>query len=203
MRWARPASPGPTAQSSGSGRDGHRQRDEVTRGHGRRAAHDHERAEQVFDLLGRLRRARARATDHATEEPAGSVDTDEAHNAGTCGFANLGEQLRPEGTLALLHAAALAGDLRTNLLARLVPQARRTRRRERLHLQRRLGVVETDSDDALRLLFDLEAKVQALARQHLDATDVDVGANRVRLRRVEGATVGAVGRRRLLRLEVG
>ena len=48
------------------------------------------------------------------------------------------------------------------------------------------GVVEADGDDALGLLLDLEAQVQTLARQDLDAAEVDVGTDRVRLGLVEG-----------------
>ena len=59
------------------------------------------------------------------------------------------------------------------------------------------GVVQAHRDDALGLLLDLEAQVQALARKDLDAAEVDVRTHRVRLGLVERAgCVGAVGSRR-------
>ena len=72
---------------------------------------------------------------------------------------------------------------------------RRAGRGERLHLQRGVGVVEADGDDALGLLLDLEAQVQSLARQDLDAAEVDVGADGVRLGLVERARRSARSRR--------
>ena len=48
------------------------------------------------------------------------------------------------------------------------------------------GVVEADRDDALGLLLDLEAQVQSLARQDLDAAEIDVRADGVRLGLIEG-----------------
>ena len=110
---------------------------------------------------------------------------------------HLGEELGAERALALLDAAALLADLFADLLARLVPQTGGARRGERLHLQRRVRIVQADRDDALGLLLDLEAEVQAFPRQDLDAAEVDVGADRVRLGLVERAGGLAVGQRGL------
>src|SRR5690606_24283436 len=100
------------------------------------------------------------AADHAAQKPARAVDADEPGDAlartGLGRNGHLGEQLGPERAVALLDAPALTGHLRADLLARLVPQAGRPRRREGLDLQRRVRVVEPDRDDALRLLLDLE-----------------------------------------------
>src|SRR5699024_10398395 len=133
-------------------------------------------------------------------EPARTVDAHEARDAlaarRAIAHGHLGEKLRPERAIALVDPTALARDLGPDLLARLVPQPHRARRRERLHLQRRLTVVERDGDDALRALLDLEAQVHALARHDLDAADVDVRPHGVRLARIERPVFGAVRRRR-------
>ena len=60
------------------------------------------------------------------------------------------------------------------------------------------GVVEPDRDDPLRPLLDLEAEVQALAREDLHSAEVDVGPGGVGLALVERAVRRAVRRRRLL-----
>ena len=157
-------------------------------------------AEQVLDLRRGLDVGRRRAADDAAQEPAGSVDADEAGEAlarGAVGArdGDLGEQLGTERTLALLDAPALLADLTADLLARLLPQARGARRGEGLHLQRRAGVVQTHGDDALGLLLDLEPQVQALAGKDLDAAEIDVRTHRVRLGLVERADRRAIGQR--------
>ncbi|CAI7674573.1 unnamed protein product, partial [Penicillium discolor] len=176
-------------------------RDEVARRHGRSPADDDDRAEEVLDLRRRLRVGRGRAADHTAQEPAGPVDADEAREAQarafTGGRGHLREQLLAERPLPLLDATALRLDLVAQLDARLVPQTAAARSRERLHLERRLGVVEPDRHDALALLLHLEPQVQSLARQDLDPAEVDVRADGVRLGVVERALGGAVLRRRL------
>ena len=94
-------------------------------------------------------------------------------------------------------AAALLADLLTDLVTGLVPHSARAGRSERLHLQGRLGVVEPDGDDALGLLLDFETHVQALAWQHLDAAEVDVGPHRIRFGIIERSRRRAIGRRGL------
>ena len=95
-------------------------------------------------------------------------------------------------TFALLDATALGAYLLTDLFPRLVPQAARARRGEGLHLERRFGVVQPDGDDALGLLLDLQAQVQTLPRQDLDAAQVDVRADRIGLAVIEGSRGRAV-----------
>ncbi len=112
------------------------------------------------------------------------------------GDGHLGEKLGPEGTLALLDAPALLADLAADLLARLLPEPRRAGCGEGLHLQGGVGVVQAHRDDALGLLLDLEAQVQALARKDLDAAEIDVGTDRIGLGLIERADRRAIGQRR-------
>jgi len=181
----RPARSDRRGWSCCAGSGGHLQRDEVARGHRRAAADDDDRAEQVFHLRRGIHIVRCRSPDHSAQEPARAVDADEAREAlagrrvraGRDG--HLREKLGAERPFTLFDAATLLTDLLADLLARLAPQSRRAGRGERLHLQGRLGVVEADRDDALGLLLDLEPQVEAFARQHLDAAEVDVGPHRV------------------------
>ena len=98
---------------------------------------------------------------------------------------DLGEQFGTERALADGRRTALTGDLLGDLRPDLVPESAGARRREGLHLQRRIRIVEPDRDDALRALLHFEAKVESLAGQHLHAAEVDVRTNRVRLGLVE------------------
>src|SRR5690606_20752464 len=99
--------------------------DQIARRHGRPAADDHDRAEQVFDPLRRFDVGSRRAADHAAEEPAGTVDADEASEtlAGLSlsgGDRDLGEKLGSERTLTLFDAASLLAHLLADLVARLL-----------------------------------------------------------------------------------
>src|SRR6185437_15935350 len=100
----------------------HLQWDEVARGHGAAAAHDDDRPEEVLDLGRGIHVARRRSADHAAEEPAWPVHSDEASQAfarsavGAGDHGDLGEQLGAERALALLDAAALLPDLLADLL---------------------------------------------------------------------------------------
>jgi hypothetical protein len=63
---------------------------------------------------------------------------------------------------------------------------------ERLHLQGRTGIVEAHRDDALAALLDLEPEVQVGTGQDLDATEIDVRADRVGLALIQGARGRAI-----------
>src|SRR5690606_13806581 len=130
-------------------------------------------------------------------------DADETREAHLGAFGgrrwHLCQQLLAEWALALLDTTALCPDLVSQLHAGLVPQPAGARCCERLRLQRRSGVIEADGDDALGLLLDPEARVQALTGQHLNATEVDVRAGGVGLRVVERSCSGTILRRRLQR----
>jgi hypothetical protein len=67
-------------------------------------------------------------------------------------------------------------------------------------LQRRARIVEPDGDDSFAPFLYFEAQMEFGSWQNLDATEVDVWANRVRFALVERAGRSAIGWRRLRRL---
>ena len=173
------------------------QRNKVTRRHRGVAANDNDAAEEIFDLRCSFGVDSSLARDAAAEEPARSVDTNETgetHLAGLrpCGHRDLSEDLGAKGSVGDSRLTALLVDLFDDLGTNLVPQPAATGCGKRRDLKAGARVVETNRDDALAALFDLEAQLQVGTGDDLDAAEVDVGPDRVGLRLVEGSVDVAV-----------
>ena len=154
----------------------------------------------VLDQRRGLRICRRRAADHAAEEPARAVDADESRHPGLagapCGAARPGSRRAAPDRTAPSRSSTRPPCWRIcsrDLLADLVPQPARARCGERLHLQRR--VRRSPGRRRRRACVSSSTsrrRLQPLARQDLDAAEVDVGTDGIRLALVERALRRAV-----------
>ncbi len=141
------------------------------------AAHDDYVGEQLVEGRRQHCLGRGRPADHSAQEPSRTVEAEEPDRLELTWQAvivpdrHLGAQLSPELAVALLAAAARVGDVGSDLVPHLVPQAAAARRGERLELHAAVAV--HDRDPGSLLLGDVDLDVEALPDRHEQAAAVD------------------------------